>query len=139
MKAFFDTSSLIKNYIEEDGSERVSQIILQANEIIIALISRIEFVSAMQRLKNTGFLLSEDYNIALSEFYEDSKDFELIAFDLHLENLSIELSKKYGLRTLDSIQLASCVTSNMDVFITSDEKLFLAAREEFGEDKIEFI
>ena len=118
MKSFFDTSSLIKKYIDENGSEVVSELFENSDEIVLSPITRIEFLSALQRLVNSNFLTQESYEIALSEFTQDSVDYEFLKFDSSLEELVLQVVKKYGLRSLDGIQLASAKISNSDGFFT---------------------
>ncbi len=127
MKVFFDTSTLIKKYIDESASENVLELFLQAEEVILSPVSKIEFVSALTRLQNTQFIDDELFEIAYSEFLEDSQDFTYIPFDSSLELNVIEYIKKYKLRTLDGIQLASAKISGANQFVTSDKKLYEAA------------
>ncbi len=136
MKSFFDTSSLVKKYIDEDGSDTVLEFFQNSNEIVLSPITRIEFQSALQRLVNSNFLTQESYEIALVEFTQDSIDYEFIKFDSSLEELVLQVIKKYGLRSLDGIQLASAKVSNSDQFVTSDSKLFEAAQKELTQKSI---
>ena len=136
MKSFFDTSSLVKKYIDEDGSDTVLEFFQNSNEIVLSPITRIEFLSALQRLVNSNFLTQESYEIALVEFTQDSIDYEFIKFDSSLEELVLQVIKKYGLRSLDGIQLASAKVSNSDQFVTSDSKLFEAAQKELTQKSI---
>ncbi|MDX1959148.1 MAG: type II toxin-antitoxin system VapC family toxin [Leptospiraceae bacterium] len=136
MKSFFDTSSLVKKYIDETGSDTVTVLFENSDEVVLSPITRIEFLSAMQRLVNSNILTQENYKIALSEFTQDSVEFEYIKFDSILEEHVYEVIKKYGLRSLDGIQLASAKISNADQFITSDTKLFEAALKELTQKNI---
>lgn len=131
MKLFIDTSSLIKKYIEESGSDKLISLIMEANEIIISPITKIEFFSALSRLLHTGYIDKESYRIASHEFEIDYKDFNIILFEESIETLALEL-----LKTLDSIQLASVKHSESSKFVTSDKELFDSAEKEL---KIETI
>lgn len=136
MKSFFDTSSLVKKYIDESGSDTVTELFNNSDEVVLAPITRIEFQSALQRLVNSNILNHESYEIALAEFTQDSIDYEFLKFDSTLEELVIEVIRKYGLRSLDGIQLASAKISNADQFVTSDTKLFEAAEKELTKKNI---
>ena len=107
MKSFFDTSSLVKKYIDESGSDTVTELFQNSDEVVLSPITRIEFQSALQRLVNSNILTQESYEIALAEFTQDSAEYEFIKFDITLEELVLTVIKKYGLRSLDGIQLAS--------------------------------
>ncbi|MBK7058742.1 MAG: type II toxin-antitoxin system VapC family toxin [Leptospiraceae bacterium] len=52
MKSFFDTSSLVKKYIDESGSDTVTELFQNSDEVVLSPITRIEFQSALQRLVN---------------------------------------------------------------------------------------
>ncbi|HRG75721.1 MAG TPA: type II toxin-antitoxin system VapC family toxin [Leptospiraceae bacterium] len=136
MKSFFDTSSLVKKYIDESGSDTVTELFQNSDEVVLSPITRIEFQSALQRLVNSNILTQESYEIALAEFTQDSVEYEFIKFDLTLEELVLAVIKKYGLRSLDGIQLASAKMSNADQFVTSDTKLFEAAEKELTKKNI---
>lgn len=139
MKVFIDTSSLIKNYIEENGTEEVSEIFQKSSHILLSPITKIEFVSALQRLVNTNFLAKDSFDLAMNEFLSDSNDFEYQTFDKKTEMLSIDLLQKYRIRTLDAIQLASSLALDIDLFVTSDKRLFEATEQEFPKNKVLFI
>ncbi|MCC5814036.1 MAG: type II toxin-antitoxin system VapC family toxin [Leptospira sp.] len=130
MITFVDTSSLVKKYIDEIGSDRVTNLIIESDAIILSPITSIEFYSAMQRLINTMLLTKEDYEIANEEYQIDMNDFDYIEFNPPLELLAIEMLKKYGIRSLDGIQLASAKMAKLDRFITSDRKLYEASIKE---------
>ncbi|NBU98783.1 MAG: PIN domain-containing protein [Spirochaetia bacterium] len=124
MKLFLDTSSLIKKYIEESGSDKLISLIMEANEVTISPITKIEFFSALSRLLHTGYIDKESYRIASHEFEIDYKDFNIILFQESIENLALELLRTYNLKTLDSIQLASVKQSESSKFVTSDKNYF---------------
>ncbi len=136
MKLFLDTSSLIKKYIEESGSDKLISLIMEASEVTISPITKIEFFSALSRLLHTGYIDKESYRIASHEFEIDYKDYKIILFQESIETLALELLKTYNLKTLDSIQLASVKLAESSKFITSDKKLYDSAKKEL---KIETI
>ena len=80
MKIFFDTSSLIKRYIEEKNSNKVTDILDKADEITISHITRIEFISAVQRRFTDKSISLSDYNTVLNEFEYDIQFFTIIVF-----------------------------------------------------------
>ncbi len=46
--------------------------------------------------------------------------------------MAVEMINKYHLRTLDSIQLASAILSDSELFIASDEDLYKAASKQLS-------
>ncbi len=54
MRYFFDTSALVKRYVQETGSDLVDKAFEEANQIIVSAITRIETLSAFRRLRAPG-------------------------------------------------------------------------------------
>ncbi|RKX70523.1 MAG: VapC toxin family PIN domain ribonuclease, partial [Spirochaetes bacterium] len=61
MNCFFDTSALIKNYIEETGSEKVSALMEEADEIFVSKITIIECFSTLKRILSERLISKSDY------------------------------------------------------------------------------
>ena len=51
MICYFDTSALIKNYIEEIGSDTVKTVLDDADEIYVSEICIIECISTIRRMR----------------------------------------------------------------------------------------
>ncbi len=131
---FFDTSSLVKRYHVETGSEVIDKLFNSPDGVFtIASITITEFVSAFTRKLNEGVISEDDLHICLSEFSKDIISFFwVIDIDRSHINNSISLILKHNIRTLDSLQLA--VFLNLSpvnpVMVTSDAALFTAAMKE---------
>jgi predicted nucleic acid-binding protein len=135
MKLFFDTSALIKRYIDETGSQYVDRLFFETDEIFVAPITEIECISTIKRLRVEHQIKANDYNHLMKEIREDFSYFSVIEFSEHLVEVSIRLIEKYQLKTLDSIQLSSAlkVKDQIENFIVSDNKLKATAhREQFS-------
>ncbi|OHD17950.1 MAG: hypothetical protein A2086_08705 [Spirochaetes bacterium GWD1_27_9] len=136
MKIFIDTSSLVKRYLVEIGSEKLDLLFDESDDIFVSFITEIEFNSSLKRRLFDYSINEMDYQYILNEFYQDLKDFSVIEYSLTIKNRAIDLIKKHQIKTLDSIQL-SCVNTNIiDKFITSDEKLYNASLKEFKNKSI---
>lgn len=129
MKIFLDTSTLFKLYHQETGSSEIEQVFAE-NEIqavFLSEITKLEFSSAIckkVRLKE----LSQDQASQLIEAFEsDFPNFVFIKLDTVLvEEAKKALSKygKLGLRTLDSLQLATAILLKNQVdLVKSADKL----------------
>ena len=130
MKAFIDTSSLLKKYIAERGSDTLEHLLIKISEIIVAPFCLLELHSAIRRLLREHYLTQDE---ALGLFKETKQDilyFSRIHWNDNLEQKALELIQKYQIRTLDSLQLASGCLADADVFITSDQNLYHAAKKE---------
>ncbi|WP_113925002.1 type II toxin-antitoxin system VapC family toxin [Cognataquiflexum aquatile] len=127
MNVFFDTSSLFKLYHQEQGTQEILDFfeINKINRIYVSEIAKIEFASVIWRKCKMGEVKEDDAKILLSKFEIDLQKFTVIPFNQQLSNNSIILIGKYwksGLRTLDSIQLASVIEIKKEIeyFFTSD-------------------
>ncbi len=124
MRVFIDTSSLFKRYIQEDGSLELEPLFQQASEIVVSPITWIEFNAALSRRSSYKALTSAQVSWAISEAKKDFEFYSRIGWNDNLEEKVIEIAQKFSLKTLDAIQLASGILSKVDIFVTSDKKLF---------------
>jgi predicted nucleic acid-binding protein len=132
MILFFDTSALIKRYISEPGSPKVDELFSTAEDIIVSPITKIEVYSTIKRLLTTEVISTEDYEKIKSNFNHDFKQFTVLSLTRRIERKAITLIETHQLKTLDSIQLASCLSckKSLSGFVVSDTKLKKAAEAE---------
>ncbi len=132
MNLFFDTSALIKKYVLEEGSDIVETLLTQADVIYISPITELETHSAFKRLHIEGAITKSDYNTLKKEFEIDIQFYTQVFFDENISEIAKMLIEKYQLKILDSIQLSSALAihKEIELFITSDEKLFHSAKKE---------
>lgn len=130
MKIYLDTSSLFKLYHQEEDSLEIEQVFIryEVQTVYLSEITKLEFASAVWkkvRLKQ----LSEDHAGQLIQAFEF--DFPNYAF-VQLDTILVEKAKnllslygKSGLRTLDSLQLATAVLlkNQVELVKTSDQLL----------------
>jgi predicted nucleic acid-binding protein len=136
MNVFFDTSSLVKFFKVEQGTDQVTEIILSRNnQIYISELARLEMLSAFYRKFRNHQIDLIHLNDAISGFNE-----QLAAFNLESLNQLIldeagtmlqKFGKDFGLRTLDAIHLAtfSLIADKKWLFVCSDETLCMVAKE----------
>ncbi len=128
MKAYLDTSSLVKLYHQEDGSDEIENFIADVEEIWLSEIAKLEFKSALWKKTRTGEVNEENALIAIESFQDDIENFSWVGIGQDVLDSAQELLMmhgKSGLRTLDSIQLASALTlkEGKCKFIASDRNL----------------
>ena len=130
MKAFFDTSSLFKLYHHEAGTDILIEYFRKGEieKIFVAEITILEFSSVVWKKCRKGEIDMPLAVTLIENFVNDSAKFTFIAYDETLRNLAQQLIGKHwqiGLRTLDSLQLASAlrIVSEISVFFTSDKLL----------------
>ena len=132
MKAFIDTSALVKKYIIEKDSDKLEQLLARISEIIVSPVYIIEIVSAVNRRLHEKTLKKEDAIFILKESRIDYQYFSRVNWNDNLEQKALHVISKHHLKTLDSIQLASGLLANPDIFIVSDKQLYSIARKEFN-------
>jgi len=122
MKAFFDTSSILKLYHDEEGSDELLDYFNKNIDIVIlSELADLEFRSALWRKVRTEEI---DELVALDVikcFENDYDNFVWIKLKSDIMKSASKLLMKYGkksLRSLDSIQLACALT------LKNDECLF---------------
>lgn len=132
MNLFFDSSALLKRYINEKGSGATKNLFDNANLIFVSATTHIECASAYQRLLHTRFINKKEYQDLNNELSLDFQYFEAIHFDDDIKHIAIQVLEKHNLKALDTIQLASLiyVGEEIDSFVVCDSKLKKCAKEE---------
>lgn len=127
MNIFFDTSSLFKLYHKENGTQELMDFFINntIDSIFLAEITKIEFSSVVWKKCRKREIDEKTVTIFIEKFDNDSRNFKFLAESNDLRKYAKELIGKHwekGLRTLDSIQLASALIqkSRIDLFFTSD-------------------
>jgi uncharacterized protein len=130
MRLFLDTSSLIKLYHEEKDSEQLKSLILESavSSVFLSDLTRIEFLSALWKKQRQGELTIEIVRQTSLLFEGDTSQYTFMPLNTDIVQSACELINKYGvegLRSLDSIQLATAVAlkGKADLFLTSDKLL----------------
>ncbi len=130
MRAFIDTSSLIKKYIAEEGSDQIERQLEIVTEIIISSLYLLEINAAIERRIFEKTLTNKQAVWIRAEVKKDLHFFGRVLWNDNLEQKALEMIRKHHLKTLDGLQLASGCLSKPDLFITSDKRLFKIAKKE---------
>ena len=137
MKIFLDTSSLIKLYHLEIGTDYLDKLLEDnsISEIFLSDIAKVEFTSAIWKKVRTKDLTEKEANSIIDSFEKDYTNYTFIDLDTDLIILAKDLVFKYGLkglRTLDSFQLASIlkIKSKLSFAVTADDLLKSLIKEE---------
>ncbi|MBI3615112.1 MAG: type II toxin-antitoxin system VapC family toxin [Candidatus Omnitrophica bacterium] len=129
MRAFIDTSSLFKKYVEEDGSKELDSLLQEVSEIAVSPITWVEMSAVVARRLRGKSLTSQQAAWLKSEMYKDFQSFHRVVWNESLEKVATDFVYQYSLATLDAIQLASGVLSKAETFVTSDRRLFGEAQK----------
>jgi len=129
LKLFLDTSSLLKLYHKEEGSEELVEMVLSANALYLSSLAKLEFKSALWKKVRTKEIEMDACQAVIQLFQDDYSQFSWVEQDQQLNKEAESLIMKWGkegLRALDAIQLASAVTLRAEtdmVYSTSDKLL----------------
>ncbi|TAL37476.1 MAG: PIN domain-containing protein [Spirochaetes bacterium] len=132
MNLYFDTSAMIKKYIDEKGSGNVDRLFEDAQAIYVSTIAEIEALSTLRRLVKDSVINDEDFRYLKSEIQSDMRYFNVIDIDDQIKKHAIELIEKYQLKSLDSLQLGTAVYVNgeIDYFVSCNDRLLKSGERE---------
>lgn len=129
MRAFIDTSSLFKKYVEENGSKELDSLLREVSEIAVSPVTWLEMSAVMARRLREKTLTSQQAAWLKAEAHKDFQSFYRVIWNEDLEKTATNLVYGHPLSTLDAIQLASGLLSQADLFVTSDQGLFEEAQK----------
>ncbi|MBI3292670.1 MAG: type II toxin-antitoxin system VapC family toxin [Elusimicrobia bacterium] len=130
MRAFVDTSSLFKKYVEENGSEEFSVLLKDVSEVVVSPVTWIEMNAVVARRLREKSMTSQQAEWLRLEARRDFQSFHQVFWNENLEKTATDLIHRHSLATLDAIQLSSGMLSKAELFVTSDQRLFEQARKE---------
>lgn len=106
---FFDSSAVVKRYVEEVGTNWVLEVLNpeQRNLIYLARITGAEVVAALARKCRTGELSDADLAKVVRQFRRDWKvRYRIVEITSHIIDRAMTLAEEESLRGYDAVQLA---------------------------------
>ncbi len=107
MTLYLDTSSLVKLYVAEPGSEVVRQLVADSHVVATSVVAYAETRAALARLRRDRVLTASKTTSVKREFDEQWPTYLTLDATESLCRAAGEVAEKYGLRGFDSIHLAS--------------------------------
>lgn len=129
MKLFFDTSTFIKRYVEESGSDAVESLCSAADDVAVSILLPIEVLATFARLKREKKLTSADYKRIKDELFNDLRDIIIISLTPAIVNNSVNAIEVSSLKALDAIHIGCALEYKPDLFISSDRQQMSAAHK----------
>ncbi|MBE0431507.1 MAG: type II toxin-antitoxin system VapC family toxin [Dehalococcoidia bacterium] len=134
MILYLDTSSLVKLYVEEAGSQEVRDQVAGATAVATATIAHVEARAAFARKRRQGGLSEDEYRHVLDSFREEWPAYLSVDLSEAIINLAGDLTEGHDLRGFDAIHFASALAladklESPVVFSCADERLKAAARD----------
>ena len=123
--SYWDTSALVKLYVQESDSPDFENLALMApTEVITSRIALYEARSTFRRKEaEAGLILG-----TADKLYSALSD-DVLAGDLRLVELGpdVEREPPIPIRTLDAVHLVSAIVSNMNEVVVTDNRMRAAA------------
>ena len=128
MFLYLDTSSLVKLYVEEDGSSVVAALVRDAEVTATSIISYAEARAAFARRFRERAFTPAEHNRIKRSFDEDWGNYLILNITNDMIRIAGDLAERHSLRGFDSIHLASALTlqrelSSPVVFSCFDDNL----------------
>ncbi len=126
---FIDTSSLVKFYYPEEDSNKVESLLLESDLIYISYLTVVEMASALQKKVRIGDLKRNMSTTIWNTFVDDLnvEKIEMIPiadrYYFKAADLIKEYGSRYGIKTLDSLQLSVVSSLHDSIFLCSDKRL----------------
>lgn len=107
MTLYCDTSSLVKLYVQESGSDDVRSLVAQAASVFVSAVTYVELCATLARARRDRRITPSAFRTARAQF--DAEWSALVAIDLtpSIRETASELADRHYLRALDAIQLAT--------------------------------
>jgi uncharacterized protein len=104
---YLDTSSLVKLYVEEAGSDDVRDLVGQAAVITTSMVAYAETRAALARLRRSGDLSPAKFAAAKRDFEAQWPAFLTLEVTTGVSREAGDLAERYALRGFDALHLAS--------------------------------
>ena len=107
MILYLDTSSLVKLYVEESGSDAVRRLVRGANRVAVSVVAYPEARAAFARRRREGGLTPAGQRRAAIALERDWNRLVRLALTEEVYRAAAALAERHALKALDSLHLAS--------------------------------
>jgi predicted nucleic acid-binding protein len=135
MILYLDTSSLVKLYVKEDGSDEVKALLSAARVVATSQAAYAEACAAFAKKHRQGDFTDEQYHTVITNLQQHWDAYFALDVSWPISKLAGALAERHSIRGFDAIHLASALTlktrlGSKITFSSSDHKLEDAARAE---------
>jgi predicted nucleic acid-binding protein len=106
---YLDTSSLLKIYVDEEGSEEVRQELAEYSSAATSSVTYAEARSAFARRRRDGTLTAAVFRAVKRDLDADWPQYVVVEATAGVCRAAGELAERYALRGFDSLHLATCL------------------------------
>jgi len=128
MKLAVDSSSFAKRYVQEVGSDKLHRFLESASELAFCVILVPEILSGLNRRLRERSLTIVDYRAVKKQLMDDVHDATVLQITPSVISRSVKLLEGNVLRVLDALHVACALEWQADLFVTSDRRQFMAAK-----------
>jgi predicted nucleic acid-binding protein len=104
---YLDTSSLVKLFVTEAGSDDVRELVAEAIVVATSVVAYPETRATLARLRRSGDLSPSRFAAAKREFEAQWPDFLTLEVTASLSREAGDFAERYALRGFDALHLAS--------------------------------
>ena len=122
MRVFFGTSTFVKRYVSEPGTDAVLDWCDQATEIGLSGIALPEIISAFCRLRREDKITDTQYRQLKSLLLADIEDAAICDLTPVVLGQAVACLETNVPRGMDAIHIGSAVALKADVFISADKR-----------------
>lgn len=127
MRVFFDSSALVKRYIDEQGTAQVLAWCEQATELAVAVIAVPEIVSAFRRLVREDRLSEAQYAALKADLRADLADAVVFEISPQVVHRAVAALEEQPLRAMDALHVGAAIVACADAFVSADARQCAAA------------
>lgn len=127
---FFDSSALVKFYVNEAGTIWVRSFTDSEDNLIhVASLAKVETISALTRRLRRLEIKQAEFDDACDELEQDfASQYRVVALTEEIIEEAAHLAKKHALRAYDAVQLAAALdTSRVIAQIESTQLILVSA------------
>jgi hypothetical protein len=133
MIIFFDTSAWVKYFLNEEGTLRVQNFIIEYpfsedNIFATSAVTYAEMIATMTRAYQGRRINDEELETMITMFQEQWRKVDVVEVNRELIELAGQMARTHALRGCDAFQLASALDTQTTLLISSDNDLNDAAR-----------
>jgi predicted nucleic acid-binding protein len=129
MRAYFDSSALVKRYVEEPGSDEVEEILGRTEELAVGILCPPEIVSALARKRRERQISLSQVIEAKTAFFRELEEMAVCGLTKSVVETAIRFIELVPLRTLDALHLACAADWNAEAVVSADRKQLEAAKK----------
>ncbi|RLI12543.1 PIN domain nuclease [Candidatus Bathyarchaeota archaeon] len=139
LKLYLDTSSIIKRYVTEPGTQTIDIIFdkAEAGELIIAfsLWNIGEVLGVLDERRRRKWLTQQEFTQTLRNLADELlklirlRTIEIIVIHAPILTETWSLILNYHIYEADALQINTCIHSRSNAFISSDKRLIEASRK----------